>query len=82
MQTISINDAETHLSRLIEQAAAGEEIIIEKAGMPVARLVPLAVPEQMPRILGLGRGRLNVPENFNTLHTETIQHMFEGVDSK
>lgn len=82
MQTINITEAETHLSRFIEQAAAGEEIIIEKAGKPVARLISVVAPEQPPRVLGLGRGRLKVPENFNSLNAETIQKMFEGADSK
>ena len=41
MRTVNIHAAKTHLSRLVEAAAAGEEIIIAKAGKPLARLVPL-----------------------------------------
>ena len=41
MQTVNIHEAKTHLSRFVDQAAAGEEIIIARAGKPVARLVPL-----------------------------------------
>jgi len=41
MKTVNISSAKTHLSSLVEQAAAGEEIIIAKAGKPVARLVKL-----------------------------------------
>lgn len=41
MQTINIHEAKTHLSRLLEQVAEGEEIVIAKAGKPIARLVPL-----------------------------------------
>lgn len=58
MQTVNIHAAKTHLSRLVEQAAAGEEIIIAKAGKPIARLMPLAAPKKEPRKLGLLQGRL------------------------
>ena len=44
MQTINIHEAKTHLSRLLEQVAGGEEIVIAKAGKPIARLVPLEAP--------------------------------------
>ena len=42
MQTVNVHAAKTHFSRLVDQAAAGEEIIIAKAGKPVAKLVPLS----------------------------------------
>jgi prevent-host-death family protein len=51
MKTVNIHQAKTHLSRLVEAAAAGEEIIIAKAGKPMARLVPLA-QSGVPRVLG------------------------------
>jgi prevent-host-death family protein len=41
---VNIHEAKTHLSRLLEQVAAGEEVIIAKAGKPIARLVPIGVP--------------------------------------
>jgi len=53
MQTINIHEAKTQLSRLVEQAAAGEEIVIAKAGKPLARLVPYAVASREPRQLGM-----------------------------
>ena len=56
MTTVNIHEAKTHLSRLVEQAAAGEEIVIAKAGRPVARLVP--VDQTAPRKPGLARGRV------------------------
>ncbi|MDQ3556650.1 MAG: type II toxin-antitoxin system prevent-host-death family antitoxin, partial [Gemmatimonadota bacterium] len=49
--SINLYEAKTHLSELVERAAAGEEIIIAKAGKPRARLVPLAV-ERAPRVPG------------------------------
>ena len=78
MQTININEAEARLAELVAQAAAGEEIIIAKAGKPIARLVPLAEPMPARRVLGLGRGPLRMPESFDSLHAEEIQALFEG----
>ncbi len=58
-QFVNIYDAKTHLSRLVDRAAAGEEILIARAGTPIARLVALAAPA--PREPGLLRG-LAVPD--------------------
>jgi prevent-host-death family protein len=79
MRTINIHEAKTHLSRYVEVAAAGEEIIIAKAGKPVARLAPLQ-PRKPPRQLGLGKGRFGIPEDFDTLYADEIRRMFEGQD--
>src|SRR6266542_2317885 len=56
MRTVNIHAAKTHLSRLVEEAAAGEEIVIAKAGKPLARLCPLAEPKRK-RVLGPLRRR-------------------------
>ncbi|MBS0374782.1 MAG: type II toxin-antitoxin system prevent-host-death family antitoxin [Proteobacteria bacterium] len=61
MTTVNVHEAKTHLSRLLEQVAAGREILIAKAGRPVARLVPLARGPE-PKRLGLLRGRLRLEE--------------------
>lgn len=77
MQTINIHEAKTHLSRLLEQVAEGEEIVIAKAGKPIARLVPLeAAPKK--RRLGLFKGKLNAPDNFDAPLTEGELALFEG----
>lgn len=77
MQTINIHEAKTHLSRLLEQVAKGEEVIIAKAGKAVARLVPLdAQPKK--RRLGLLKGKLNVPDDFDTPLTDVELNAFEG----
>jgi prevent-host-death family protein len=57
MTVVNIHQAKTHLSRLLEQVAAGEEVIIAKAGKPIARLVPVA-EKSTPRPLGFVKGRL------------------------
>ncbi len=77
MQTVNLHEAKTHLSRFVDQAAAGEEILIARAGKPVARLVPLAASSPQPRALGLGKGRFTLPKDFDALHHETIERMFE-----
>lgn len=63
-RSINIHDAKTHLSRLVEQAAAGTEIVIAKAGKPMARLVPLAAAPK-PKKLGLLRGKLRIAPDFD-----------------
>jgi len=61
MSTVNIHAAKTHLSRLVEEAEAGKEVIIAKAGVPMVRLVPIKAVEQKERPLGLGVGRLKIP---------------------
>lgn len=78
MQTVNIHEAKTHLSRFVDQAAAGEEILIARAGKPIARLVALTEACTQPRTLGLGKGKFTLPSDFSSLHDETIQRMFEG----
>jgi len=56
MRSVNLHEAKTHLSELVGAAAAGEEIIIAKAGKPMARLVALVKPE--PRRPGLAKGRV------------------------
>jgi len=77
MQTINIHEAKTHLSRLLEQVAVGEEIVIAKAGKPIARLVPLEAPPKK-RQLGLLKGKLNVPDDFDAPLTDDELTLFEG----
>jgi len=64
MKTVNMHAAKTHLSRLVEEAAGGAEIRIEKAGRPVARLVALA-PEPARRKPGALKGRIRIGKNFD-----------------
>jgi len=61
---INVHEAKTHLSRILEEVAAGAEVTIAKAGRPVARLVPIE-PVTRPKTLGLLRGRITVPGDFD-----------------
>ncbi len=60
MTTVNVHEAKTQFSRLLEQAHRGEEIILAKAGVPYARLVPLERPAE--RIPGLYRD--SIPDDF------------------
>jgi len=76
MQIVNVYEAKTHLSRLLEQAAAGEEIVIAKAGKPLARLIPYQ-EEKRPREPGYWRGRVRIADDFDEL-PESIAAAFKG----
>lgn len=79
METVNIHAAKTQLSRLVDAAAAGQEVVIARAGRPVAKLVPLAGPAaKVRRILGGLAGRLRVPADFDTPLPDTVLDEFEG----
>ena len=77
MRTVNIHAAKTQLSRLVEDAGAGEEIIIAKAGKPDARLCPLAAPPRK-RVFGRLRGKIHVPDNFDDPLPDDMLDAFEG----
>jgi len=77
MKIFNVHAAKTHLSRLIEQAAAGEEIVIAKAGKPVARLVPFE-PRREPRKPDLLKGQIWIAEDFDDPLPEEIMAAFRG----
>lgn len=72
----NVHQAKTHLSRLLTQVEAGEEVIIARAGRPVARLVPYEVAGE-PRRPGLMRGRITVPDDFDATPDDLLVE-FEG----
>jgi prevent-host-death family protein len=79
MRTINIHEAKTHLSRLVEQVAAGEPFIIAKAGKPVAKVVPLDAPAKTKiRRLGFMQGQGTVPDDFDDIARDEIEQMFAG----
>lgn len=73
--TINVHEAKTHFSRLLEQAHAGQEILLAKAGKPYARLMPLA-PSGVKRQAGRLSGR--VPETFFEPLPEEELDVWEG----
>jgi prevent-host-death family protein len=75
---VNIHEAKTHLSRLLEQVAAGKQIIIAKAGKPIARIAPLEPPVK-PKKFGTLKGKLDVPDNFNDPLPDDVLASF-GID--
>ena len=73
----NLSEAKTILSQLVERAAAGEEIIIVKAGRPLAKLVPLP-KKRKPRKPGGWEGRMRIADDFDAPLPEDIQTAFEG----
>jgi prevent-host-death family protein len=77
METVNIHEAKTHLSRLVERAEHGEEIIIARSGRPVARLVPLEGLDK-PRIFGRMRGKIRIADDFDAPLPDEILDRFEN----
>ena len=76
MKKVNIYEAKTRLSQLVDAAAAGEEVVIARAGRPMVRLTRL---EKKPRKrrLGLLDGRFKIPDNFNRPLPEDLARAFE-----
>ena len=77
MQTVNIHEAKTHLSRLIEEVAEGEEVVIAKAGKPVVRMVPFVKPKS-PRRLGGLKGKIRTTDDFDAPLPDELLAAFEG----
>ena len=77
MKQVNIHQAKTELSRLVERVEAGEEIVIARAGRPVAKLTPLTKAPRRRR-LGPLDGRFKIPEDFNAPLPESVIRAFEG----
>ncbi len=80
MQTVNIHEAKTHFSKLIEQIQRGEEIVIAKAGVPVARLVPYVEHKSAIRPPGSMKGELWIADDFDAPLPDDLQAAFEGDD--
>lgn len=77
MEVVNIHDAKTHLSRLIERIAQGEEIIIAKAGKPVARLVGYQ-PKRSRRVGGQWKGLVRIRDDFDDPLPPEVSTGFSG----
>ena len=77
MKSVNVHEAKTHLSSLLEEVARGNEIVIAKAGKPIARLVPITnIPPK--RVPGLLRGRIRIADDFDAPLPDEILAEFEG----
>lgn len=64
MTVFNIHEAKTHFSKLLERVLNGEEVIIAKAGKPVARILPV-VTNEFPRVPGVDKGMIVIMPNFD-----------------
>jgi prevent-host-death family protein len=78
LKVVNIHEAKTHLSRLVEEAAHGESFVIAKAGKPMVKVIRLsdAELEKPKRRLGFLIGKMEVPEDFETIFQKEIEEMF------
>jgi prevent-host-death family protein len=75
---VNIHEAKTHLSRLLQRVAAGEEVIIAHSGVPVARLVAVEPEKKKTRPLGRDRGRIWVADDFDGPFPDDLLKAFYG----
>ncbi|MDF1596910.1 MAG: type II toxin-antitoxin system Phd/YefM family antitoxin [Acidimicrobiia bacterium] len=73
----NIHEAKTHFSKLVQRAAAGEEIIITRSGVPMAKLVPFR-ETQTARVPGVWKGRVRIAADFDTTPDEVIATFEDG----
>ncbi len=74
----NLHEAKTHLSRLVNRAAAGDEIVIAKSGVPLAKLVPLASAPKRRRRPGGWKGRVRIAGDFDAPLPADLAGAFEG----
>ena len=77
MKTVNVHEAKTHFSRLLRRVARGDEILIARAGKPVARLMPITRARPAP-VLGADKGKFTVPDDFDAPLPEEVVATFEG----
>ena len=75
-KTVNVHEAKTQLSKLLEQVEQGDEIVIARAGRPVARLIPFATSGK--RVLGQDAGQVFIAEDFDAPLPDEILRDFEG----
>ena len=78
MESVNIHEAKTHLSRLLERVEQGEEIILARAGKPIARLVRFEQPKRPNRVGGQWRGKIRMSDDFDAPLPEEIEKAFRG----
>ena len=72
---INVHQAKTHLSKLLERVALGEEVVIAKSGKPIAKLVPIGAARGKFKF-GSAKGKFVVPDDFNDPLPKEIEDLF------
>lgn len=78
MQQYNIHAAKTHLSSLVEKAAAGEAFIIAKSGKPMVKVIPCLQVNTTVKRIGFLKGQIEVPSDFDMMRQKEIVKMFKG----
>ena len=82
MKTVNLQEARNDLPRLVEDAANGEPFVIAEGGKPLVKVV--AVDDEATkkiRRIGFLKGRISVPDDFDTMMSREIEEMFYGVEN-
>lgn len=80
MTRVGMHEAKTQLSRLVERARGGEDVIVERSGRPVAKIVPYdEQPRGLMALEGIWKGQGHIPDDFDEL-PEDIQRAFGMID--
>ncbi len=74
---VNIYDAKTQLSKLVDQAAAGKDVVIARGGKPVARITRLDVPKRKVKF-GVLKGKIKVAADFDAALPDELVRQFEG----
>lgn len=77
MSIVNIYEAKTKLSKLVEQAAGGKDVVIARGGKPVARLTRLDIPKRKLKF-GILKGKVRVSDNFDDSLPDDVTARFEG----
>lgn len=83
MHTVSLFDAKTHLSRIVQDIVSGIEdaVVVSRHGKPVVKIIPVSKTDTTKRI-GVARGRLNVPDDMDGCNPEIETLFSAGTDEK
>jgi len=79
--TVNVHEAKTHLSRLLARVVKGEEVVIARAGKPIARLVRVETPRTMADAFDLYKGQIWIAPDFDAPLPADVQADFEGQDA-
>jgi prevent-host-death family protein len=75
---VNIHEAKTHFSKLVTRVMAGEEVLIAKAGKPVAKLVPIRPEKKAKRPFGLGKGKIWIADDFDVMSEAELAEFYDG----
>jgi prevent-host-death family protein len=76
--TINIYEAKTHFSKLLARVSAGEEIVISRAGKPVARLLPIEAKPLRKRVPGMDKGKMWMAEDFDVMSEKDLDDWYRA----